>query len=147
MATVTAFFIINKAGGLIYQYIAHNNSIKKNEKCSTIDLCLNDKNFLLSHKTNDLLRLLSHLHTCTELAVSLFTDIRQCRIKSTNYEIVIRKNLTGYTFVYVINNMMDFELIANLVDQAFNSFVLADPCYIEDMAITNVLFRPDRHFS
>ena len=115
------FFIINRSGGMVYQY---ENNMKTD--------------------TNVLLVLTGSLHSINEMTRSYFkTEYYLQKIRLSNKSISIYKTLTGFTFVFVMSGIdnINFEKVYD----EFCTFVLGNPFYQLDMPINLSKFEPFRY--
>ncbi len=123
---VEQFFIINKAGGMIYKYTKSTEN-----------------------KINSLIILASTIHSLNELTRNIFDiyDFSQV-IEMKNINIYIYRTLTNTMFVFSVSKEYKtpvFEIFKNVYKHYCDS-VLINPFYQLEMPINCKKFNPEKYF-
>lgn len=133
---VSAFFIINKSGGLIYKFVRENkDNTDENEKVPAYK----------SMDLNSYMVMNSTLHTIHQMASIIYGESQKFFINMQNTVISMYKTMTGYTFVFIGDDKVNDKMIKSIYNE-FNMYVLRNPVYINDMPINLKMFRPFRYF-
>lgn len=127
---VEQFFIVNKSGGMIYNY----------EKNPSAD-------------TNSLLVLTSVIHSLNELSRNVFKLSEMVQtVSMRNRDLCVFRTLTNLTFIFVydkeeLSPRATPRKLFELVFRHFCDYVMANPFYQIEMPINCAKFRPDKYFS